>query len=142
MHLNYALKVDSITCFRQQLFYLTELNSTSEIKPSLSVATVVVQYSKLLQPFLSRHTTLLLLCWGKVLHDETKHGCEGDQLSTEETRRFNRYFINNNNNNNKKKKKKKKKKINIITIININIDNNNSNEDLDQLLITEPQYRF
>ena len=47
-----------------------------------------------------------------------------------------------NNNNNKKK-------INIITIININIDNdnnnnnnNNSNEDLDQLLITEPQYRF
>ena len=38
-------------------------------------------------------------------------------------------------------------KINIITIININIDNNNnnnnnSNEDLDQLLITEPQYRF
>ena len=57
----------------------------------------------------------------------------------EVTRRFNRYFINNNNN--------KKKKINIITIININIDNNNnnnhnSNEDLDQLLITEPQYRF
>ena len=64
----------------------------------------------------------------------------------EVTRRFNRYFI---NNNNKKKKKKKKKKINFITIININIDdnnnnnnNNNSNEDLDQLLITEPQYRF
>ena len=28
MLLNYALKVDSITCFRQQLFYLTELNST------------------------------------------------------------------------------------------------------------------
>ena len=59
------------------------------------------------------------------------------------TRRFNRYFINNNDNNNKKK-------INIITIININIDNNNNNnnnnnnlhEDLDQLLITEPQYRF
>ena len=59
------------------------------------------------------------------------------------TRRFDRYFINNNNNN-------KKKKINIITIININIDNNNNNnnnnnnlhEDLDQLLITEPQYRF
>ena len=42
MHLNYALKLDSITCFRQQLFYLTELNSTPEIKPSLSVATVVV----------------------------------------------------------------------------------------------------
>ena len=69
----------------------------------------------------------------------------------EVTRRFNRYFINNNNNNNKKKKKKKKKKkekkkINIITIFNINIDNNNNNnnshEDLDQLLITEPQYRF
>ena len=145
MHLNYALKVDSITCFRQQLFYLTELNSTPEIKPSLSVVTVVVQYSKLLQPFLSRHTTLLLLCWGRVLRDERKHGCEGDQLSTELTRRFNRYFINNTNN-----KKKKKKKINIITIININIDNNNNNnnnnnnlhEDLDQLLITEPQYRF
>ena len=69
---------------------------------------------------------------------------ERDQLSTEVTRRFNRYFINSNNNNNKKKKKKKKKKINIITIININIDNNNNNshEDLDQLLITEPQYRF
>ena len=58
MHLNYALKLDSITCFRQQLFYLTELNSTPEIKPSLSVATVVVQCSKLLQPFLSRHATL------------------------------------------------------------------------------------
>ena len=43
MHLNYALKVDSITCFRQQLFYLTELNSTPEIKPSLSVATVVAE---------------------------------------------------------------------------------------------------
>ena len=59
----------------------------------------------------------------------------------EVARRFNRYFINNNND---KKKKKKKKKINIITIININIDNNNNNshEDLDQLLITEPQYRF
>ena len=59
----------------------------------------------------------------------------------EVTRRFNRYFINNNN----KKKKKKKKKIDIITIININIDNNsnnNSHEDLDQLLIIEPQYRF
>ena len=59
----------------------------------------------------------------------------------EVTRRLNRYFINNNNNN----KKKKKKKINIITIININIDNNNnnnSNEYLDQLLITEQQYRF
>ena len=124
MHLNYALKVDSITCFRQQLFYLTELNSTSEIKP-----TVVVQYSKLLPPFLSRHATLLFLCCGRVLRDETKHGCEGNQLSTEETRRFNRYFINNNNNdnNNKKKKKKKKKKINIIAIININIDNNNNN---------------
>ena len=78
MHLNYALKVDSITCFRQQLFYLTELNSTPEIKPSLSVATVVVQYSKLLQPFLSRHATLLLPCWGRVLRDETKHGCEGE----------------------------------------------------------------
>ena len=65
MHLNYALKVDSITCFRQQLFYLTELNSTPEIKPSLSVATVVVQYSKLLQPFLSRHAMLLLLCLGR-----------------------------------------------------------------------------
>ena len=142
MHLNYALKVDSITCFRQQLFYLTELNSTPEIKPSLSVATVVVQYSKLLQPFLSCHATLLLLCWGRVLRDETKHGCERDQLSTEVTRRFNRYFINSNNNNNKKKKKK----ISIITIININSDNNNNNnnshEDLDQLLITEPQYRF
>ena len=50
--LNYALEVVSITCFRQQLFYLTDLNSTPEIKPSLSVATVVVQYSKLLQPFL------------------------------------------------------------------------------------------
>ena len=63
----------------------------------------------------------------------------------EVTRRFNRYFIDNTNNNNNNKKKKKKKKINIITIININIDNNNSNnshEDLDQLLITEPQYRF
>ena len=60
----------------------------------------------------------------------------------EVTRRFDRYFINNNNNN---KKKKKKKKIDIITIININIDNNsnnNSHEDLDQLLIIEPQYRF
>ena len=91
-----------------------------------------------------------------VLREETKHGCQGDQLSTEVTRPFNRYFINNNNNNNnnnnkkkKKKKKKKKNKINIITIININIDNNNNNnnnnnlnEDLDQLLITEPQYRF
>ena len=114
MHLNYAWKVDSITCFQQQLFYLTELNSTPEIKASLSVATVVVQYSKLLRPFLSRNATLLL-------------------LSTEVTRRFNRYFINNNNNN----------KINIITITNININNNNnSHEDLDQLLITEPQYRF
>ena len=81
MHLNYALKVDSITCFRQQLFYLTELNSTSEIKPSLSVATVVIQGSKLLQPFLSRHATLLLLCWGRVLRDETKHGCEGDYVA-------------------------------------------------------------
>ena len=52
----------------------------------------------------------------------------------EVTWHFNPYFINNNNN----------KKINIIIIINdINIDNNNnSNEDLDQLLITEPQYRF
>ena len=82
MHLNYALKVDSITCFRQQLFYLTELNS--EIKPSLSllsVATVVVQGSKLLQPFLSRHALLLLLCWGRVLRDETKHGCEGDYVA-------------------------------------------------------------
>ena len=84
-----------------------------------------------------------LKCWGRVFRDETKHGCEGNQLSTEVTRRFNRYFSN--NSNNKKKKKKKKKKINIVTIININIDNNNnnnSNEDLDQLLITEPQYRF
>ena len=81
MHLNYALKVDSITCFRQQLFYLTELNSTPEIKPSLSVATVVVQCSKLLQPFLSRHATLLLLCWGRVMRDETKHGCEGDYVA-------------------------------------------------------------
>ena len=82
-----------------------------------------------------------LKCWGRVFRDETKHGCEGNQLSTEVTRRFNRYFSNNSNN-----KKKKKKKINIVTIININIDNNNnnnnSNEDLDQLLITEPQYRF
>ena len=81
MHLNYALKVDSITCFRQQLFYLTELNSTSEIKPSLSVATVVVQSSKLLQPFLSRHATLLLLCWERVMRDQTKHGCEGDYVA-------------------------------------------------------------
>ena len=81
MHLNYALKVDFITCFRQQLFYLTELNSTSEIKPSLSVATVIVQGSKLLQPFLSRHATLLLLCWGRVMRDETKHGCEGDYVA-------------------------------------------------------------
>ena len=48
MYLNYALKVDSITCFRQQLFHLTELNSTPEIKPSLSVAIAVVRYSKLL----------------------------------------------------------------------------------------------
>ena len=77
VHLNYALKVDSITCFRRQLFYLTELNSTSEINPSLSVATVVVQYSKLLQPFLSRHATLLLLCWGRVLRDETKTRLRG-----------------------------------------------------------------
>ena len=91
MHLNYAWKVDSITCFQQQLFYLTELNSTPEIKASLSVATVVVQYSKLLRPFLSRNATLLL-------------------LSTEVTRRFNRYFINNNNNNNNNNNKKKKKK--------------------------------
>ena len=145
MHLNYALKVDSITCFQQQLFFLTESNSTSEIKRSLSVATAVVQYSKLLQSFLPRHATLLLLCWGRVLRDETKHGCKEDQLSTEVTRRFNRCFINNNNNNNNNKK------INIITIININIrnnnnnsnnnnnNNNNSNEDLDQLMITEPQ---
>ena len=53
----------------------------------------------------------------------------------EVTWHFNRYFINNNN----------KKKINIIIIFfnDINIDNNNnSNEDLDKLLITEPQYRF
>ena len=71
MHLNYALKVDSITCFQRQLFYLTELNSTSEIKPSLSVATVLVQYSK---PFfvISRNAPPPLLC------DETKHGCEAD----------------------------------------------------------------
>ena len=68
--------------------------------------------------------------------------CRATYGVMEVTRRFNRYFINNNNNNNKKKK------INIITIININIDNNNNNnnnnlhEDLDQLLITEPQYRF
>ena len=82
MHLNYALKVDSITCFRQQLFYLTELNSTPEIKPSLSVATVVVQYSKLFKPFLSRHAMLLLLCWGRVLRDETKHGCDRERLGT------------------------------------------------------------
>ena len=71
---------------------------------------------------------------------------ETTELSTEVTRRFNRYFINNSN------KKEKKKKINFIAIININIDNNsnnnnnnnnnNSNEDLDQLLITEPPYRF
>ena len=106
----------------------------------------MVQYSKLLQPFLSRHTTNLLLCWGRVLRHETKH-------STEVTR-FNRYFINNNNNNKKKKKKKKKKKekekknlmkIHIIINNNINIDNdnnNNSNEDLDSLPMTEPQYRF
>ena len=77
--MNYALKVDSITCFRQQLFYLTELNSTSEIKPSLSVATVVVQYSKLLQPFLSRHAMLLLLCLGRLLRDETQHGCDRER---------------------------------------------------------------
>ena len=38
-----SYEVDSITCFRQQLFYLTELNSTPEIKPSLSVATVVAE---------------------------------------------------------------------------------------------------
>ena len=103
------MKIDSITCFWQQLFYSTELNSTSEIKPSLSVATVVVQYSKLLQPFLSLHTTILLLCWGRVLHHETKH-------STEVTR-FNRYFINNNKKKKKKEKEKKKMKINIIIII-------------------------
>ena len=95
---------------------------------------VVVQYSKLLQPLLSRHAMLLLLCWGRVLRDETKQGCEG---STEVTRRFNRYFINDTN--------IKKKNINIIIIININTDNNNnnnSNEDLDQLLITEPARRY
>ena len=125
------MKIDSVTCFWQQLFYSIELNSTSEIKPSLSVATVVVQYSKLLQPFLSLDTTILLLWWGRVLHHETKHGTE--------VWRFNRYFINNNNNN------KKKMKINIIINNNINIDNvnnNNSNEDLDSLPMTEPQYRF
>ena len=99
----------------------------------------MVQYSKLLQPFLSRHTAILLLCWGRVLRHETKH-------STEVTR-FNRYFINNNNKKKKKKKEKEKKKIkiNIIIINNINIDNdnnNNSNEDLDSLPMTEPQYRF
>ena len=44
----------------------------------LSEASIKVQYSKLLQPFLSRHAMLLLLCWGRVLRDETKHGCEGD----------------------------------------------------------------
>ena len=60
--------------------------------------------------------------------------CRATYGVMEVTRRFNRYFINNNNNN-------------IITIININIDNNNNNnntshKDLDQLLITEPQYRF
>ena len=121
-------------------FYSTELNSTSEIKPSLSVATVVVQYSKLLQPFLSRHTTNLLLCWGRVLRHETKH-------STEVTR-FNRYFINNNKKKKKKKKENEKKnlmKIHIIINNNINIDNdnnNNSNEDLDSLPMTEPQYRL
>ena len=139
MHLNYALKVDSITCFRQQLLYLTELNSTPEIKPSLSVATVVVQYSKLLQPFLSRHAMLLLLCWGRVLRDETKHGCDRERLAQHGSNTTFRYFIKSN------KKRKKKKKINIITIININIvnnNNNNSHRDLDQLLITEPQYRF
>ena len=37
---------------------------------------------------------------------------------------------------------KRRRRRNIITIININNNNNNSNEDLDQLLITEPQYRF
>ena len=103
----------------------------------------MVQYSKLLQPFLSRHTTNLLLCWGRVLRHETKH-------STEVTR-FNRYFINNNNKKKKNKKKKKEKekknlmKIHIIINNNINIDNdnnNNSNEDLDSLPMTEPQYRF
>ena len=93
----------------------------------------MVQYSKLLQPFLSRHTTILLLCWGRVLSHEAKH-------STEVTR-FNRYFI---NNNKKKEKQKKKMKINIIINNNINIDNvnNNSNEDLDSLPMTERQYRF
>ena len=139
MHLNYAWKVDSITCFRQQLFYLTELNSTPEIKPSLPVATVVAQYSKLSQPFLSRHATLLLLCWEECCVTRQNTAAR-ETSSARVTRRFNRYFIYNNN------KKKKKKKINIITIININIDNNNNNnnshEDLDQLLITEPQYRF
>ena len=86
---------------------------------------VVVQYSKLLQPLLSRHATLLFLCWGRVLREETKEGCEGDQLSTEVTRRFNRYFINDTN----IKKKKKRKNINIIIIININTDNNNNNNN-------------
>ena len=110
---------------------------SSEIKPSLSVATVVVQYSKLLQPILSRHTKILLLCWGRVSRHETKH-------STEVTR-FNRYFINNKKKKKKKEKEKKKMKINIIVINNINIDNdnnNNSNEDLDSLPMTEPHYRF
>ena len=94
----------------------------------------MVQYSKFLQPFLSRHTKILL-CWGRVLRHETKH-------STEVTR-FNRYFINNKKKK-KKEKEKKKMKINIIIINNINIDNdnNNSNEDLDSLPMTEPQYRF
>ena len=97
----------------------------------------MVQYSKLLQPFLSRHTTNLLLCWGRVLRHETKH-------STEVTG-FNRYFINKKKKKKKKEKEKKKMKINIIINNNINIDNdnnNNSNEDLDSLPMTEPQYRF
>jgi len=99
----------------------------------------VVQYSKLLQPFLSRHTTNLLLCWGRVLRHETKH-------STEVTR-FSRYFINNNKKKKKKEKKKEKEKekekknlmkIHVIINNNINIDNdnNNSNEDLDSLPTT------
>ena len=77
----------------------------------------MVQYSKLLQPFLSRHTTILLLCWGRMLRQETKH-------STEVTR-FNRYVIN--NKKKKKEKEKKKMKINIVIINNINIDNDNNN---------------
>ena len=94
----------------------------------------MLQYSKLLQPFLFRHATILLLCWERVLRHETKH--------SPGVTRFNRYFINNKKKK-KKEKEKKKMKINSIIINNINIDNdnnNNSNEDLDSLPMTEPQY--